>query len=104
MYCMIWSTSCLVDFQTPFLSTSLVSMLNHISTWFSHEAWRVDDADAVIWVFEERFAGRHGLEDALLTLDPEVFVDAATLCHQPDERLRLVGVQVLTTWPPWPAT
>ena len=56
---------------------------------------RVDDADPVLRVFEERLARRHVREDAVLSLDPEIVVDAAPLRHQTDERFRLVRVELV---------
>src|SRR5579859_7233978 len=55
----------------------------------------IHEADAMGGVFEESPASLLRLEDALLSLDPEGFFDAATVCHQLDEGRRDVGVELV---------
>lgn len=55
----------------------------------------VNKADSVSRCFEERLAGLHASENTAFTLHSEVIIDAASLRHEPDEPLGLVGVELV---------
>ena len=57
--------------------------------------WGVDEADPMRGILQERAARLLRLEDTGLAFDAEIFLNAATLGHQFDERGRAVGIELI---------
>ena len=55
----------------------------------------VDKTNAMVGIFEKLLAGRHCLEDALLSLESETISNATSLGDKAHQRLRLVSVELV---------
>lgn len=58
-------------------------------------SWRVDEPDPMFRVFEVPAPCLHRLQNPLLSLDPQVVIEAAPLSHETDQRFGFVRVQLV---------
>src|SRR6266849_198633 len=91
----VWRSS--TDVKLPRLSRRRTRMLNQTSTWFSQAVCLGVNTHRIRWLGSWRKVARVGIEASVpfTPLLPERVGQGTLLGHQPDQRLRLVGVAVV---------